>query len=593
MCGISGIYNYKYSNININYFITQSSSKMVSRGPDGESSWKHDSNRLAFAHRRLAIIDTHIRSTQPMRDPKSGNILIFNGEIYNFKELRHELQLQGEVFLTKSDTEVILKLYNIYGVLAFSKLRGMYAIAIWDEEKKKITLARDPLGIKPLYIFNNGNTFAFSSQVKSLLAGIQSTPTIQNAGLVGFHIWGHIPEPFTLYENITALPPGSYQEIDWQGRTCSNYFESVDSAISENQNNSIGDIFLNIEDSIRYHLVSDVPIALFLSSGLDSTLLAYYADKLNKVNKNTNPPLTCLTLGFQEQSNTAADETILASKYAKEMHFNHKIKIISYDDFLNHHDLLLHSMDQPSIDGINTFFISQFAKEQNFKVVLSGLGGDELFWGYKNFKSIPFQQKIMKYNPLKRLKPTYFPKRFRTKFPKHLSLFSFSDNLEQSYLLNRCLHLPWELYDLLPQAIVNDGLEKLGTINQLSNSNPKTQLLEFNLSSLEVKHYMRNQLLRDSDWASMAHSVELRVPFVDLPLLKFIRSMQLHGILVNKSILKKYSKGNLPSYILDKKKTGFTTPIGKWINKKLDVHENTSTNHPSKNWAYHLIDYFL
>jgi asparagine synthase (glutamine-hydrolysing) len=571
MCGLCGIFAYQSSASPVDRSeLIAVREAMRSRGPDGAGEWMSADGKLALAHRRLAIIDLSNGGAQPMLDPETGNALVFNGEIYNYQELRAELERRGSVFSSHSDSEVLLKLFAKYGVNMLGKLRGMFAFAIWDAQARRLVLARDPLGIKPLYISDDGRALRFASQVKALVAGGAIDRTPSAAGSTGFLLWGHIPEPFTLYKKVRALRAGHYLTVASDGRREERpYFdlnEELHGLHSDLTVASEGERQLQdaIGQSIRSHLVSDVPVGLFLSSGLDSVTIASH------IAATRTGGFLALTLGFREFQNTENDETPLAAKVAAQFGAQHEVRWISRADFAGELNHLIECMDQPSVDGVNSFFVSRAAREAGLKVVLSGLGGDELFGGYSAFRSIPrlvrSTSSIARIprlgSALRRVLGPLLPRRVS---PKYAGLIEYGGDWGGAYLLRRGLFMPWELPPLLGRDVAREGLAELDTITELRRTVAGLPDDRRRVMAMETAWYMRNQLLRDADWASMAHSVEVRVPFVDLFLLRAVVGLMTAGAPPGKADMAATMPLAAPEEVLHRPKTGFSVPVRQWL----------------------------
>src|SRR5262245_50312407 len=304
-----------------------------------------------------------------MRSEDRNVIITFNGEIYNFKELRRELELKGHRFRSASDTEVLLRLYQDEGEAMVHKIRGMYAFAIWDEAKRGLFLARDPFGIKPLYYADDGKIFRAASQVKALLASEKIDCAPEPAGHVGFFVWGHVPDPYTLYASIRALPAGSCLWVDARGARDVKTFCNVQTVLSKarepasnpNPENLRAHLHGVLFDSVRRHLIADVPLGVFLSAGLDSATLAALAAEAGGT-------LRTVTLGFQEFKDTNRDESPLAEKVAERYGAAHQTICVTRGDFRSDHHALIDAMDQPSTDGVNSYFVSRAATQAGLKV---------------------------------------------------------------------------------------------------------------------------------------------------------------------------------------------------------------------------------
>ncbi|HEU0037830.1 MAG TPA: asparagine synthase (glutamine-hydrolyzing), partial [Verrucomicrobiae bacterium] len=556
MCGIAAIFAYHGSAPGVEGGELRAIRDcMKSRGPDGEGEWFDSSRRVGLGHRRLAIIDLSPGGAQPMLLPERQLAITFNGEIYNYRELRAALEQKGHVFRSTSDTEVLLRLYAERGEAMVDELRGMYAFAIWDGARQGLFLARDPFGIKPLYYADNGKTFRLASQVKALLAGGQIDTSPEPAGHVGFFLWGHAIEPYTLYRGIRSLPAGTTLWVDQRGAQRPETFCTVTDIFSQAEHRPTptgyplrldrgegkgevsnpspishlpspnSSLRAALVDSVRHHLVADVPVGIFLSSGLDSTTLTALASELGGT-------LRTVTLGFEEYRGTANDETPLAETVARQYGANHQTVWVKRADFQEHIERLFAAMDRPSTDGVNTYFVSHAAAQTALKVALSGLGGDELFGGYPSFAEIPRADRCLKPFNAPTLQP--FSRAFRVvsapvlkhfTSPKYASFLEYGGSYGGAYLLRRGMFLPWELPEFLDADLVRQGWAELQTLLRLDETLDGLRSPRAKVSCLEMCWYMRNQLLRDSDWAGMAHSLEIRVPLVDVALLRAVAPM--------------------------------------------------------------------
>lgn len=572
MCGIAAVFGYSSSAAAVNQGeLLRIREAMINRGPDGAGLWISDDTRVGLAHRRLAIIDLTTTGTQPMAAAEGRFRVVFNGEIYNYRELRQRLEAKGYRFRSHSDTEVLLHLYQEYGRDMFQHLRGMYSFALWDEVNRGLLLARDPFGIKPLYYADNGSSIRVASQVKALLAGGGIDTRPEPAGHVGFQMWGHVPEPYTLYKGIRSLPAGSFLWVDSSGHKERRQFFRIADEISGASLNSLSiareemraRLRTGLLDSVRHHLIADVPIGIFLSAGIDSTTLLAFAKEAGLRDLHT------VTIGFREYQGTPADEVPLAEITARHYGTTQHTSWVARDDFHNEYQHLLGSMDQPSVDGVNSYFASKAAKEAGLKVVLSGLGGDELFGGYSNFHQIPRMVGVL--GPFNRL-PAIGRSVRRISSPilrrftshKYAGLLEYGGTYGGAYLLRRALNMPWALPEILDEDMVAAGLKELGTLPHLNASVQGTNISRLKVAALETSWYMRNQLLRDTDWASMAHSVEIRVPLVDIELFRATVPLYASPHPPTKLDLAQAPTLPLPGEILSRGKTGFPIPVREW-----------------------------
>ena len=392
MCGINGIFAYERSASSVDFdSVIRTRDHMAARGPDGAGEWRSSDARVGFGHRRLAIIDPTPDGAQPMASADGRAQITFNGEIYNYKALQSELVSEGVVFRTHSDTEVLLYLYLRYGADMVRRLRGMFAFAIWDDVQRTLFLARDPLGIKPLYYAAQNGVFTFASQVKALLAGGPISHAVEPAGVTGFLLWGSVPEPYTLYRDIRALPAGSTLRVSSAGVEAPRQYwdlgevvaRSIDAARLVPAGSELEYVREVLLDSVRAHMVADVPVGAFLSAGLDSSTIVGLARELSA------GPIETITLSSDEFRGNRNDEAPLAGAIARHLAVRNHLRMMSTREFEADLPAFLSAMDQPTIDGVNTWFVSKAAAETGLKVALSGLGGDELFGTYPTFQTIP------------------------------------------------------------------------------------------------------------------------------------------------------------------------------------------------------------
>jgi asparagine synthase (glutamine-hydrolysing) len=502
--------------------------------------------------------------------------IVFNGEIYNVAELR--AWVSNYPFKGTSDTEIILALYERFGTKVLEFLRGMFAFVIWDSRKQALFLARDVYGIKPLYIAETPDGIWFSSQVKSLLQVPQVDRSAEPAGQTGFFLWGSIPEPYTLYKGIRSLRSGYSL---WLQKGCEpkyNQYASIAKALT-------GDDFALPEesdsmrmkralyDSIKAHFVSDVPVAIYLSAGLDSSTILGIA-----ASSSFPGDLDALTMAFDAHRGTVNDETAEAIRIAEHYGVPQQVKLIMQSDFEGELPHFLHAMDQPSIDGINTYFIAKMTKDVGFKVSLSGLGGDELFGGYGSFRQVPRITNLVSGLHVSRKFGgnirRYTERLFRKiTSPKYAGVLEYGGTIEGAYLLRRGLFMPWELPEVLDPDLAAAGLEELDSsyfddkeLDELKGFSQHVQIC-----FLESTKYMRNQLLRDADWAGMAHSIEIRTPFVDQFLLKQIAPLLRANPAPTKLAMAKTPGKALPPAVLQRKKTGFAVPMREWLTASSSV----------------------
>lgn len=585
MCGIAGLFAYGARARSIDRAaLSRMNDAMIARGPDGEGIWFSGDERAGFGHRRLSIIDLSEGGAQPMQLDGGRLVITYNGEIYNFRELRAELETKGCRFQSESDTEVLLHLYDRDGANMVDRLRGMFALAIYDRENHGVFLARDGFGIKPLYYADDGKTLRFASQVKALLAGggIDTAPSAP--GRAGFYVWGYVPEPWTMFDNIRALPAGSTMWIDEKGaRQPVRYFDvtrELERAAANPVSWSPQELREALLDTLKHHLVADVPVGAFLSAGLDSATIVGLTSELQA------DALRSVTLAFDEFDGTQFDEAALAEKIAGHYDTAHQTQRIKGADFRDEYQRLCSAMDQPSIDGVNTYFVSKVTAGTGLKVALSGLGGDELFGGYPSFSEIPRMVGVLGAVPGMRCAGRAFrriaaPAISAVTSPKYASLFEYGANYPDAYLLRRALFMPWELPKLMDPAMARDGWAELEETTGRRHQVDRLKSSRAKVSALETTWYMRSQLLRDSDWAGMAHSLEIRVPLVDTFFFKKIAPMLVSDTPPGKRDMAASPAKPLPDEVLNRPKTGFAVPMRAWLMKD----DPTADERGFRGWA--------
>jgi len=576
MCGIAGIFAYlKVAPPVDRAELGRMNDRMAARGPDDTRQWFGADGRVGFAHRRLAIIDLSEGGAQPKSSEDGALTITFNGEIYNYRELRAELQARGRIFKSESDTEVLLQLYAEYGAAMVSRLRGMFAFGLWDSRQRRLLLARDPLGIKPLYWADDGWTLRFASQAKALLAGGAVSNDPDPAGIVGFHLLGSVPEPFTVWRSIHTLPAGTTLLVDAAGPGAPQHYYDVAGALAARATGGMVDpaaarrqLAAAVHDSVRHHLVADVPVAVFLSAGLDSGAL------LGSMAQLGVRDISAVTLAFKEFSGDNLDEAPLAAEVAARYGARHIVRTVDRAEFERDLPAILDAMDLPTIDGINTWFVAKAAHEAGIKVALSGLGADECFGGYPSFADVPrsvhWLQSVAWLPGLGALVRRCMSAAIGAGLgvhPKAAGLLQYGGNWAGAYLLRRSVYMPWELDDLLDPAMLKEGLRRLAPLQRIGAVlRDGGALGDFDrVAALETSLYMRDQLLRDADWAGMAHSVEIRVPYVDPFFLAALPPGDALAAADAKAAVADVPDPPLPAASRLRRKTGFVTPVGRWL----------------------------
>jgi asparagine synthase (glutamine-hydrolysing) len=591
MCGIGGILSDDYSQEKLEKLLQRVQSRLQHRGPDDRGIYISTDCTAALTHTRLSIIDLSPAGHQPMSTADGRYWITFNGEIYNFRELRHTLESQGEHFHSQTDTEVILKLYQRLGADCVKHLRGMFGFAIWDDLEKTCFLARDPLGIKPLYYWQTGSTLVFASELRAILATRLPTMTLSMEGLYGYLVSGSVPEPHTLIEGIYCLAAGHW--LHWQSGTItqSQYWQINFTPEAIDLPEAAHKVRHALLDSIKHHFVSDVPVGIFLSGGIDSTAIVALASQTQ-----TNQ-LRTYSIAFEEPD---WNEGEISSKVAEKFSTDHTEYTITASLGRELFSQFLTAIDQPSIDGFNTFCVSQLAHKGGTKVVLSGLGGDEFFGGYHSFQQVPQMVRIS--SRLQTLHP------IRTgagmglenwaNSPRIKRLGDFLQQTPNSATAYRSFRgiFSYKEACAIAQRYLPDRV-----LPSRNGDNPFLNLpsLEDEVSLLEINGYMRNQLLRDSDVMSMAWGLELRVPLVDRVLLEAIASIPSSIRLAPGKQLLIQAIPDLPSWVVNRPKRGFSFPFEKWMAGEwhdyfpdIDGNKNIPLKPWYRRWSLSILQYW-
>jgi asparagine synthase (glutamine-hydrolysing) len=549
---------------------------------------------IGLGHRRLAILDLSPLGNQPMHDSATGNWIVFNGEIYNFRELRKELEGRGMSFKSSSDTEVILAAYRVWGEGFLTRLGGMFAFALWDAARNRLLLARDPMGIKPLYYHQSHQAFIFASEVRTLLETGLVPRKADPTGVLSYLTFGSVYEPWTIVEGIRAVPPGHLLTVENESVSSREYWNPLQSSASgpeaslserissrqnspqnsrpnsRNGNATAGELSAVLRDAVLSHLVSDVPVGVFLSGGIDSSALV-------AVLSHNGVRSTTFSLVFQEEEfNEAQYSREVAQRFGSE---HHEIPV-SERDVLSVLPQALCAMDQPTIDGINTYVVSAKTRAAGVKVALTGLGADEMFAGYSNFRRVPrmenFSKRVGRLPRLARRPLSASVALFGGKGDRGRKLSELTSGHDAThhpdfvhpYFLVRALFGVAERGELFSAPDAHAHRESLDRM--LREAVAASQALDpvNRVSYLESHFYMRNTLLRDSDCMSMAHGLELRVPFLDRALVeacfRIPGDKKLQGS-SPKSLLLASLGVELPREIVNRPKRGFTLPFERWL----------------------------
>jgi asparagine synthase (glutamine-hydrolysing) len=551
MCRIAGIVS-KDLNINdIQGKVATMCDVLKRGGPDDEGIFTAEDSGLVFGHRRLSIIDLTSNGHQPMADINKNAWITFNGEIYNYPELKSELLQLGAQFTSNSDTEVIIQAYLYWGVASFARLRGMFAFALYDTKKALTYLVRDTMGIKPLYYHVQGGQLSFASEVIALHeAGIATT--VNKNWVIRFLAFGHVPEPETTFVGVYNLPKGhllcwdhansSYAITPYNDTAVSRYITDITSA-----KEAIHD---GLRLAIKRQLIADAPIGVFLSGGVDSSLVTLLASQ------HKQQQLKTVSIFFNEK---AYDERAYQQEIFAKIQGEKFTHLVQQQDFNESLPAILRAMDMPTTDGVNTWFISKYARQDGVKAVLSGLGADELFGGYPSFNRIDYI-KYLKSIPSALLKLTNYLGADQYKRVNYLS----NDHTYADYLFLRGLFAPAEIADILN---CNETEVYKVLFSDVEIPNPGITNKE-KAAWFETNLYMQNQLLRDTDVMSMSHGLEVRIPFLDEDFQQTVNSIA-PDIRFDKDQPKKILvdafKDILPSSVWNRPKMGFSFPLQQWM----------------------------
>ena len=622
MCGIAGIIKLNPNNGNLEAKIKKMQTALQHRGPDDAGIYISTDKQTALAHTRLSILDLSSAGHQPMSTSDGRYSITFNGEIYNFQELRENLISQGEKFHSQTDTEVILKLYQRIGSDCVQHLRGMFAFAIWDDLEKTCFLARDPLGIKPLYYYQLGTTLVFASELRAVLASGLPAINMSVEGLYGYLTTGSVPEPYTLIADIHCLPAGNW--LYWQnGNITKKQYWQINftpEAISPPEAEEI--VRKALLDSIQHHFISDVPVGIFLSGGIDSTTILALATQTQQ------SQLSTYSITFAESE---FNEGELAQKIAN--HFGAKHTEYQVTSFFAKSILpdFLAAIDQPSIDGFNTFCVSKVAHDNGMKVVLSGLGGDEIFGGYQSFQKVPqmvawgkklntlpflrtglglglerwgTSPKIKRLGDFLKQPPTFTSayNTFRGIF-SHQEACIIINQLSISIPILPPLVPPYQggkpEFSSLPSVTFQKGKPESSSLPLARGGLGWGSTPEDEVSFLELSRYMRNQLLRDSDVMSMNWGLELRVPFVDKVLLEAVAPIPSSIRLEQGKKLLTQAITELPDWVINRPKKGFSFPFESWMDSEfgdyfqnLNIPPNISLTPWYRRWSLAILKHW-
>jgi len=497
-----------------------------------------------------------------MHDPESGNVIVFNGEIYNFKFLRRELEANGVEFKTHSDTEVLLKAYATWGKTCCSRLRGIFAFAIWDKQERQLFVARDHMGVKPLYYSQPLGSFVFASEVRALLVGEAAERHVDLLGLNSFFAYGSVQEPYTLIEGVRSLPAGHYGIMSSRGFKVTQYWAPTSGAGADKlkatkaiRYQEIADV---LKEAVSLQMIADVPLGAFLSGGIDSSAI------VSLMRQTRSGSLKTFAIVFDKPE---YDERRYAAQVAQQNGTEHFELELTEELAKANLSKALHAFDQPSMDGLNTWFVSKLVREAGLTVALSGVGGDELFVGYGGFKK-----------PLSMMEWHKWVGRLPTFLGKQVANCAHSERIRKvgqlmgfplpAYFLSRQVFSPSQSERLLHSDFYSDPgkwrRDAFGQVIEVANGLDAID----QISIYEMRSYMLSTLLRDTDQMSMAHSLEVRVPLVDHCVVEKMLSLPSEwkrDPLTPKPVLVSAAGEGLPSACVHRPKQGFALPFEEWF----------------------------
>jgi asparagine synthase (glutamine-hydrolysing) len=574
MCGINGIYGLTDRQI-AKEKISAMNTCMSHRGPDDEGVFIGE--KIALGHRRLSIIDLSAAGHQPMRSFDGRYQIIYNGELYNYKELKFELQRvvsgsdhKAYIFQTNTDTEVIIAAYARWGAGCLSRFNGMFAFAIWDDQLKELFVARDRLGIKPLYYFYTNGIFGLSSEIRSLVASGLIPKKIDEDSLIDYLRYQTVHAPGTIFKGVKMLMPGHYIEMKNEKLISKKYWDLTKNISRPSEGKNYTAVCKDVNDlltqGVERRLIADVPFGAFLSGGIDSSAI------VGLMSKVSTEKIKTFSVTFDESEFSEAKYArLIADKFNTD---HHEIKLKPVD-FIAELPNALKAMDHPSGDGPNTYVVSKATKNTGITMALSGLGGDELFAGYEVFKrslelnkknwlnTIPQFLRSGGAAVLTRLKPGIASEKVAELIKqKKIDFNSF-------YPLSRQVLMDYQISEIVNGQLNENRVTEI--IHESLITDPDLQISKVSIA--EISTYMQNVLLRDTDQMSMAHALEVRVPFLDYKLVEYVLGIpdEFKSVTSPKKLLVDSLGELLPSEIVNRPKMGFTFPWKHWIKNELRV----------------------
>ncbi len=574
MCGIAGVVTHGRPLPDVPILARHLGQSLAHRGPDGGGVWSSPAGDALLVHRRLAIIDPGAGGAQPMASADGRWVIVFNGEIYNYRELRRDAESRGAIFRTASDTEVLLHVAANDGPAGLARLRGMFAFACWDKIDRSLLLARDRFGIKPLYVTASADRVAFASELGALAGArlIEGRPS--TAGVLGFLAWGSVIPPLTWQHGVEVLAPGTWMRIRANGvargafADAREVYRAREFAAARSDRDYRAEVGDAVRDSLRAHLVADVPVGVFLSGGIDSGAIVSAAVSTGASNLQT------FTVAFDDRTSEGDPARRVADAFGTR---HHELRI-GAPDVVNDLPGILARLDQPTVDAINSFYVSRAVASTGIKAVLAGTGGDELFGGYPSFRRLTCAVAAKRAaGPLwpivGAVGRAVLPERLRTRW-SHFA--AGSGSFLDAYRVQRGFLLPEEIDDIAGPALRDAGIWR--DARQVVDAAERSLLAatgpeqpHASVARLESRLYLESQLLRDIDVMAMAHGLEVRVPFVDHVLVAAVwPELGWHrGLLHGKRLLHETLARPLPADIVSRPKQTFTLPFARWMRGEL------------------------
>ncbi len=581
MCGIAGLFSSSDNNNNINI------NWIKHRGPDDSGVWRSIDQKVQLSHSRLSILDLSFAGHQPMITKDKRVVMVFNGEVYNFIELRSELKTRGVAFKSTSDSEVFLNLFALDGISCFRRLKGIFSAAFWERDKQILTVVRDPVGVKPLYYSNISGVFNFASEIKALIRSGSIEPKLNPSALLTYlgFLWS--PGKDTLFKNIKKVLPGHFIQVKDGNIISDQPYRSLNfkkPLVNKSLEDTVSSVQGAVQSAVEAQLVSDAPLGAFLSGGLDSSAVVSFAQKLrNEPGAKNSKNLQCFSIEIESKSLASegfADDLPYAKRVAK--HLGVDLNIVrAKEDIMDRLPEMLYYMDEPCPDpaALNTLLITELARKEGIKVLLSGAGGDDIFTGYRRHYALIQERWWCNWpisvrkglEKISRALPSYGP--VMRRLNKAFRYASHDDNKRLvGYFLwtepSTALNL---LHPDIRNKVAHENIYQpmLESLSHLKSDESQINRMLY----LECKHFLADHNLNYTDKMGMASGVEIRVPLLDLDLIDLVNSIPINmkqNGRIGKYILKKAMEPYLPHDVIYRPKTGFGVPLRHWLSNILE-----------------------